>query len=545
MLLPLTVSLVVAAQAIALDAPRGQRLHNAQSVNLWKRTQARSSVAFDSENLEKRTKGEVGKRATFPQYNFTQPLDHFYGSTNGTFPQRYWVSTRHYTPGSNATVPVIVLDGGETSGEDRLPYLDTGIVDILAEATGGVGVVLEHRYYGDSVGVPDFSTDNLRWLNNEQALEDSANFMRNVKFEGIDEDLTAPGTPWIYFGGSYAGARAAHMKVLYPDIVYGAIASSGVTHAAITNWEYMDVIRQFATVECSDNLVQTVSTVDKYLGSNNETERSAIKAIFGLEDLPDDKDFASVLETPLEYWQSKNWDPAVGSTVFDDFCTLLNNETTTTSTNGSDSVTVQGLEVNNALVNYAGWIKDNLVAGCTGTNTIEQCFGTQDESQYNGTDLYQTWRLWTFQYCTQWGYLTTAPPSDDIPAIISRVLDLEYEHKICEQAFAPGEFFTVPPLPNVTSVNVLGDFGIAADRLAIVDGEIDPWRPDTPHSQYGAQNRTDTVLRPFKLIPNAVHHYDENGLANHSAEPPEIQAIHEQEVEFVKAWLEDWVSVGA
>ena len=24
--------------------------------------------------------------------------------------------------------------------------------------------------------------------------------MRNVKFEGIDEDLTAPNTPWIYYG---------------------------------------------------------------------------------------------------------------------------------------------------------------------------------------------------------------------------------------------------------------------------------------------------------------------------------------------------------
>jgi hypothetical protein len=41
-----------------------------------------------------------------------------------------------------------------------------------------------------------------RWLNNEQALEDSANFMRNVKFSGIDEDLTAPNTPWIYYGVS-------------------------------------------------------------------------------------------------------------------------------------------------------------------------------------------------------------------------------------------------------------------------------------------------------------------------------------------------------
>lgn len=51
--------------------------------------------------------------------------------------------------------------------------------------------------------------------------------MRQVQFEGVDRDITAPGTPWIYYGGSYAGARAAHMRVLYPDIVYGAIASSG------------------------------------------------------------------------------------------------------------------------------------------------------------------------------------------------------------------------------------------------------------------------------------------------------------------------------
>jgi len=24
--------------------------------------------------------------------------------------------------------------------------------------------------------------------------------MKNVKFDGISEDLTAPGTPWIYYG---------------------------------------------------------------------------------------------------------------------------------------------------------------------------------------------------------------------------------------------------------------------------------------------------------------------------------------------------------
>lgn len=95
--------------------------------------------------------------ATFPQYNFTQPLDHFV-HTGFTWNQRFWVSDRHYVPGG----PVFVLDGGEDSGEDRLPYLDTGIVDILTNATGGLGIVLEHRYYGSSVPVLNFTTDSLR-----------------------------------------------------------------------------------------------------------------------------------------------------------------------------------------------------------------------------------------------------------------------------------------------------------------------------------------------------------------------------------------------
>ena len=80
----------------------------------------------------------------FPEQWFAQPLDHFTLRDSPTFKQRYWVNKRHYVPGQNA--PVIVIDGGEASGEERLPFLDTGIAEILAKATGGIGVVLEHRY---------------------------------------------------------------------------------------------------------------------------------------------------------------------------------------------------------------------------------------------------------------------------------------------------------------------------------------------------------------------------------------------------------------
>ena len=136
---------------------------DAQGVNFWKLHRRSSSAASTSKQQQQQqyaTQSWTGvsqiplvavapATAAVPEFleeTFTQPLDHFYNSTDATFPQRFWINSRHYKPCPGA--PVIVIDGGETNGEDRLPFLDTGIADILARATGGVGVVLEHRYYG-------------------------------------------------------------------------------------------------------------------------------------------------------------------------------------------------------------------------------------------------------------------------------------------------------------------------------------------------------------------------------------------------------------
>lgn len=51
---------------------------------------------------------------------------------------------------------------------------------------------------GKSIPVRDFSTDSMRWLNNAQSLEDSAQFIANFKWNGTD--LSAPKTKWIYYG---------------------------------------------------------------------------------------------------------------------------------------------------------------------------------------------------------------------------------------------------------------------------------------------------------------------------------------------------------
>ena len=132
------------------------RVLGPQAVNLWKLQQNAAHVRSQAQpqvqgSLRIQGKGQdyvqpqESLKRTFLEHWFYQPLDHFAGEGERTenWKQRYWVNTRHYVPGPNA--PVIVIDGGETNGEERLGFLDTGIADILARATGGVGVVLEHR----------------------------------------------------------------------------------------------------------------------------------------------------------------------------------------------------------------------------------------------------------------------------------------------------------------------------------------------------------------------------------------------------------------
>lgn len=152
------------------------------------------------------------------------PIDHFHNDStyephsDDVFNLRYWFDASYYVDGG----PVIVLQSGETDATARLPYLQKGLLHEMIMATNGIGVVLEHRYYGNSWPVPDLSTENLRFLTTDQALADEAYFAQNVVFEGLeDKNLTAGNVPYIGYGGSYSGAFNAFLRKLYPDVFWG------------------------------------------------------------------------------------------------------------------------------------------------------------------------------------------------------------------------------------------------------------------------------------------------------------------------------------
>lgn len=350
----------------------------------------------------------------YPEYFIDTPIDHFHNDSmyephsNGTFKLRYWFDAQYYKPGG----PVFVLAGGETDGADRLPFLQKGIVAQVSKATNGLGVILEHRYYGSSIPTPDFSTKNLRFLTTDQALADTAYFAKNIKFPGLpdDWDMTSAKNAYIAYGGSYAGAFVAFLRKLYPDVYWGAISSSGVTVAVHDFWEYFTAATTFGPPACIQTTQKLTNVVDNIL-TGNKPYIEKLKGVFGLSDVKESADFASAINGGIYGLQSYNWDPSISENTFWEYCDTVSNETviddSTEPLRGAVKELIEaggwgfeGESLVNRMLNYIGYVRRTSVAGCKSTNK-DDCFSTSNKSFYQQDDTSQTWRLWPYQFCTQ------------------------------------------------------------------------------------------------------------------------------------------------
>lgn len=142
------------------------------------------------------------------------------------------------------------------------------------------------------------------------------------------------------------------------------------------------------------------------MGNMNETKR--IQALFGVENLTHVQDFVALLTYPLGAWQAQNWDPKVSSTGFTDFCDNLLGGNTASGSNQKDHHSAQHPLFASThgtphyTANYASYIRENVLPFCRidRGQTLDECFGTFNDSDYQQIGLEQTWRSWTWQYCT-------------------------------------------------------------------------------------------------------------------------------------------------
>ncbi|TKA71041.1 hypothetical protein B0A55_06327 [Friedmanniomyces simplex] len=520
----------------------------------------RTTIAEVRREVEER-KWRLAKRDTdpallYPAHNFTTPIDHFHNESmyephsNGSYPMRYWFDATYYKPGG----PVIILQSGESDASPRLPYLQKGLLHDLAVATHGIGVVMEHRYYGTSMPTPDLSTENLRFLTTQQALADAAYFAQNIAFPGLDQygDLTSKTTAYLGYGGSYSGAFNAFLRVQYPDVFWGTISSSGVTKAIYDYWAYYEPVAEYAPQDCIAAQKTLTHIVDNILiGKNSTSLTMQLKNAFGLGDVTYNNDFANILSLGIGNWQSLNWDPAVSSPEFYNYCANISDAdvlypaTESLRTAASSLIIQGGYSANSSLINqmlnYIGYVNLTSVAPCAANNeTQDECFSNhnvtyyQQDSPAQGHDYMKR----PERLLTSLPFPTTGVPANQLP-LISRTLDLAYEMLVCNYAFG------IYGPPDTEAVNKYGGYNISYPRLAIIDGEWDPWRPATPHAfGYGAQPRFSTASEPFVLIPQAVHHWDENDVFPNQTTatfpPPTVANTQKSEIMFVEEWMEEW-----
>ncbi|KAI1730965.1 serine carboxypeptidase s28 domain-containing protein [Ditylenchus destructor] len=209
---------------------------------------------------------------------FTQKLDQFAANDQKTYGQRYYVNWKFYDKNASQP-PVFLMIGGEGEMSIRWSCWENYTYMQLAKENKAIVVQLEHRFFGLNKDMPDLSTPNLVYLTSEQALADIAAF---IPAFNAQYNLTSP--RWVAFGGSYPGSLAAWLRVKYPNITVGNVASSAPLWPKVNFWEYSDVMERTindTSVDCYKNVGQAFKEL-KALTYTKEG-RDRLNEIFKLE----------------------------------------------------------------------------------------------------------------------------------------------------------------------------------------------------------------------------------------------------------------------
>jgi len=463
-----------------------------------------------------------------PEY-IQLPIDAFAASKNqatsyhGNFFNRYWVSSRAYKPGA----PVFLYDVGESDASTNALYRlqdPTSFFRQLVEKYNGIGIVWEHRFYGNSSPTPvDVNTppEDFAFLTTQQSLADVDAFARrfSLRDRGINATLTPDKTPWVMVGGSYPGMRAAFMRDKYPGTIAAAWASSAPVQAAVDQSSYYEPmwagLQRYGFGNCSRDIRAAVRWVDGVLDGKNQTEGERVKVMFlgkGAE-RNGHAAFADALTTVTAAWMSYGVEGGVLG--FRRFCDWIETDGDGLKPVVAGAQGWSGIKGAKWVVErwatypwFVGNVNKYLETECSGRDDVE---GKCDLNR-KFTDPQMI--SWTWQFCTQWGELL---PKHDLRhrlrvlidgisgffqsanvgphQLVSKYNSLAHWRSICHRQFPTASPDIFPSWPDVARTNrIFGGWSIRPSNTYWSNGEFDPWRSLSRAGGY--------------VIENAQHCYD-------------------------------------
>ncbi|KAJ1948214.1 hypothetical protein EC988_005264, partial [Linderina pennispora] len=338
---------------------------------------------------------------------FMQKVDHT-GLNNTLFKQRIYINTKEYTAGG----PIYLFNSGETPASPS--YLYGGEPYQLAKSTGGILVIMEHRYYGQSYPVSDMSGPSMQYLTVENSLDDIANFIRNAPAfiqasTGIE---ISSNSKWVVTGGSYSATLAAWARMQYPDLIHAAYASSAPVIAQVDFFQYDQVVGE--ALPCASKIADAIDTLDLILDSKNRTLIDSWKRASGLEQVKDDVDFAGAFIDQMSNVVQYYVPPAPGTNAPDTIASLCS------WFNRQQYIPLQNLaDMTSAYIRF---------------NNIDTVSAYSSLAGAHNTNLGQDGRAWYYQTCTQFGFWQTAPRPPQ-RRLRSKYLTAEWQRTPCSAFF--------------------------------------------------------------------------------------------------------------
>ncbi|KAI9347002.1 serine carboxypeptidase S28-domain-containing protein [Obelidium mucronatum] len=163
------------------------------------------------------------------EFYFNQTVDHFgtQHGVNGTWFNQYFV----------------VVDDFYKLGGPVLLFIE-GEQEMKSDKYNGLLIALEHRFYGAHLFQHQtYPTESLKLLTSQQAIEDTANFIKSFPSLFPEYGLNET-TKWISIGGSYPGSLSAWVIQKHPDLVFAAHASSAPVLAESNFWRYSYAVEE-------------------------------------------------------------------------------------------------------------------------------------------------------------------------------------------------------------------------------------------------------------------------------------------------------------
>ncbi|XP_055926589.1 lysosomal Pro-X carboxypeptidase-like isoform X2 [Argiope bruennichi] len=439
----------------------------------------------------------------YEELYFTQQVDHFGFTTNKTYEQRYLANYKYYNPVNGS---IFFYTGNE--GVIDVFVNNTGFMEEIAPEFSAAVIFAEHRYYGKSLPFGNHSFDNNTvkgYLSSQQALADFANLIYYLKNK-------LPGgnkAPVVAFGGSYGGMLAAWIRIKYPHLVNGALASSApillfTNEASCYNYPAI-ITKDFmkSGISCAKNIRRSWEVIRKI--GKSDSGAKFLSETFKTCQLIRPSNISLFVDWVSSTWESlamtdypypTNFlNPLPGNPI-NVSCQFLLDESV-----DDETLVINIYKAASVFLNYTGNTKCNDV------------FQTTGPSIDSG--------LWDYQTCTELVEPVCSSGTTDM--FEPRPWNFtEFSENCWKQ-------FQVRPIPNVASVMYGGTNIISSSNIIFTNGKLDPW------SGSGIlQSLSDTLIAI--VMDGAAHH-----LELRSSNPADPESVKNARI-VIRRWIHKWTS---